>query len=107
LAADRRIYFARRLDAFDNGDLAALPHFAPDFRQLDIDNVAQLTGGEFGNTDSRDVTVDAHPLVLICVSRFAHLYPRWLLLSCACSGAARKAWRQRAPPKACRPPQDR
>ena len=71
-AADRRIDFARRLDAFDHRRLAAGADLAAGFRQFDKHDVAQLLGGVFGDADGGFVAVDADPFMLIGETDFAH-----------------------------------
>jgi hypothetical protein len=61
---DGREQIGHRLHGFDGAHRLHGGNTGAHFRQLHVDDVAQLAGGEVGDTDRRLVAVDANPFVL-------------------------------------------
>ena len=45
-----------------------------DFRQIDVDDVAELLLGEVGDADGAGVAIDAHPLVVFRVLQIGRIH---------------------------------
>src|SRR5258706_7614472 len=99
LARNRRVNLACGLYAFHDGGFRARRDFLPRLRQFDIDYVAQLLRGVFGDSDRRYPIFDPQPFVAFAVAQFGHCS---LLTGCVCGDAARTAAAPRAP--ACQRP---